>query len=202
MAETATLAAAAGGLLLAGGRSRRFGSEKAVAPFGARALMDSVALRFASLACFAISARPGSAAELRARELGVEVLYDASDAPSGPLAGVAAGLGWAQRHGLRFLATAPCDAPLLPSDLFEVLLSEIGEAPAAFARTLSSPHPLCAVWRVELLECLDHRLRESGHPAVRAFLAEIGAVPVPFDDPMAFANANTPTALAALEPPA
>lgn len=188
-----------GGLLLAGGQSRRFGSEKAVARFGDAPMMDAVAERFAGFPAFAVSARPGSAAARRANFIQAPVLHDDPALPSGPLAGVCAGLAWAQDNKLEFLATAPCDAPLLPHDLFARLLGAIGSAPAAFAITASGEHPLCAVWRASLRETLEHVLSNGVHPSVRSFLAAQGARGVRFKDTRAFANANTKDMLAALE---
>lgn len=187
------------GLLLAGGRSSRFGAEKALAIFRGAPLMDVVAQRFAGLAAIAVSARPQSAAERRAHALGYPVLHDPPFAPAGPLAGVCAGLRWAKDLGLSFLATAPCDAPLLPADLFRRLRQAIGVAPAAYAETPQGPHPLCAIWSVRLLAPLALTLQEGEHPPVRALLREIGAEPVHFADERAFLNANTPEALARLE---
>ena len=105
------------------------------------------------------------------------------------------GLKWAHARNLDFLATAPCDAPLLPTDLFERLLDAIGPAPAAFAVTSVGDHPLCAVWRVALQTPLEHSLRSGVHPSVRSFLAQQHAQRVWFDDARAFANANTVDAL-------
>ena len=109
------------------------------------------------------------------------------------------GLAWAQGNKLEFLATAPCDAPLLPHDLFARLLGAIGDAPAAFAITASGAHPLCTVWRVRLRGTLERALTNGVHPSVRSFLAAIGARDLHFEDAHAFANANTLDALAALE---
>jgi hypothetical protein len=50
--------ARAAGILLAEGRSLRFGSEKTVAQFQDRALMDWVTERFESFPTFAVSAGP------------------------------------------------------------------------------------------------------------------------------------------------
>jgi molybdopterin-guanine dinucleotide biosynthesis protein A len=188
-----------GGLLLAGGRSHRFGAEKAVARFGETLMMDAVAERFACFPLFAVSAKPGSAAAQRAKLMRADVIYDDPALPSGPLTGVLAGLAWAQAHTLEFLATAPCDAPLLPRDLFERLLDAIGVAPAAYARTASGEHPLCAIWRVRLKAPLEQALTSGTHPSVRSFLAAQGAQGVPFEDANAFANANTRDELASLE---
>ena len=188
-----------GGMLLAGGQSRRFGAEKAVVRFRERLMMDAVAERFAPFRDFAISARPGSAAAARAMCLRATLLHDDPSLPSGPLAGILEGLKWAHAHNLDFLATAPCDAPLLPTDVFERLLGAIGLARAAFAVTSVGEHPLCAIWQVALQTPLEHSLRSGLHRSVRSFLAEQHAERVWFDDAHAFANANTADALLALE---
>lgn len=197
MADT-NLLALTGGVLLAGGLSTRFGAEKAVALLHDGLLMDAVCERFAPLAQFAVSARPGSAAEGHARARGLDVLHDDPTHPSGPLAGLAAGLAWAKRRNLHMVATAPCDTPLLPLDLFPILLSHLREAPAAFAVTADGPNPLCAVWRTDILPDLSARLTDH-HPSVQSFQAELGSIAVRFDDAAAFANANTREALSAIE---
>jgi molybdopterin-guanine dinucleotide biosynthesis protein A len=188
-----------GGLLIAGGRSSRFGAEKALALFDGAPMMDRATALFAGLPGFAISARSGSGAEARARQLGIDVVYDDPNLPSGPLTGVLSGLAWAKQHGFEFLATAPCDAPCLPANMVTQLAENIGAARAAFAVTSVGQHPLCALWSVGLHDALSDELRTGEHPAVRAFLAGIGAQGVHFAEAPAFANANTPEALAALE---
>lgn len=164
--------------------------------------MDCAARPFAALPGLAISARPGSGAEERARIFGIDVLHDDPAMPRGPLNGILSGLAWARRRKFEHLATAPCDAPLLPFDLVARLAENIGSATAAFATTRIGQHPLCALWNVRLHDKLRDRLRQGEHPAVRDFLAACGAVAVCFEDARAFSNANTPEALAALEQPA
>lgn len=190
---------ATGGVLLAGGRSTRFGSEKALALFDGAPMMDRATFLFAALPGFAVSAQAGSGAEARARQLGADVLHDDPSLPNGPLAGVLSALAWARQRGFEFVVSAPCDAPRLPADMAQRLAGAIGKASAAFAVTQTGSHPLCTLWSIRLHDALRDRLRCGEHPAVRAFLAEHGAVAVPFDDAEAFANANTPEALADLE---
>lgn len=199
MTESRPATGRVGGILLAGGQSRRFGTEKAVARFGEKLMMDAVAERFAPFADFAISARPSSAAAGHAARWHATILNDDPSLPSGPLAGVFEGLKWAHACNLDFLVTAPCDAPLLPTNVFERLLDAIGPAPAAFAATSEGEHPLSAVWRVALRSPLENALRSGVHPSVRSFLAEQQAQRVWFDDARAFTNANTVDVLLALE---
>jgi molybdopterin-guanine dinucleotide biosynthesis protein A len=187
------------GLLIAGGRSLRFGQEKAVSPFRGAPMMDASARALAGLGALAVSARAGSGAEAHAHALSLPVLHDDPQLASGPLTGVLAGLRWAQSNGFGFLATAPCDAPLLPHDLVSRLAQAMGEANAAYAVTAQGEHPLCALWRVDLADAIAACLNAGEHPAVRAMLTASGAVPVQFADANAFANANTQVELAVLE---
>jgi molybdopterin-guanine dinucleotide biosynthesis protein A len=199
MTNTSFLLARTGAVLLAGGRSQRFGAEKAAAPFRGRLMMDAAAAPFAQCAIFAVSARAGSSAAQHAIASGIEVLADDPQHARGPLAGVCAGLKWAVRRDFDLLATAPCDAPLLPHDLVVRLMLGRGEAPAAYAVTEGGLHPLCAIWSVDLLPALTQALDCGSHPAVRTFLSDHHARPIHFEDAFAFSNANTPEALAALE---
>lgn len=117
-------------------------------------------------------------------------LADPAGAPDGPLAGVLAGLRWAE--SAHWLATIPCDAPLLPDDLVTRLIAgaEAASAPLAYAATTDGPQPLCAVWRPALAGKLVDALA-GGHPPIHAFAAEVGAVRVRFDDASTFLNINT-----------
>jgi len=189
----------AAGLLLAGGRSRRFGAEKAVASFRGHTLMEHVAARFWGCAAFAVSARAESAAAQCARGHGWPVLQDDPAHPQGPLAGVCAGLTWARANGMELLAVAPCDAPLLSHTLFTELERALGSAPAAYAVTPHGAHPLCAMWCTTLLAPLSAELDAGRHPAVRDFLAAHGAATVRFGDAASFVNFNTRESLGAME---
>lgn len=180
------------GLVLAGGHSRRFGSEKAVVRLGDRTLLEW-ALNVLREGCdtLAVSARAGSGAEAIAKGLGLPVLIDDPAHPDGPLAGVAAGLRWASGLGAAHLATLPCDTPHAPLDLVARLHSAGGEAFAAFAETIDGPHPLCALWSIDLLASLESEL-SHGHPPVRGFLGDVRGVAVPFGETAAFVNVNAP----------
>jgi molybdopterin-guanine dinucleotide biosynthesis protein A len=182
---------AVAGMVVAGGRSTRFGGEKATAVLGGQTLL-TWAVRRLQRACreVAVNARPGTQTEALARAAGLHVLHDAPGDPDGPLAGVKAGLGWAASRGARLLAVSPCDAPLLPQDLFARLVAAAGEG-AAMAVTADGRQPLCAVWPVAALPFLTDALQGGAHPPTWRTLEAIGARQVVFDPPEAFANVNT-----------
>src|SRR5512138_349566 len=139
------------GLVIAAGRSSRFGAEKGVADLLGKPLLIWAADRLArSCALVAVNARPGSETERLARAREWPVLHDASGDAEGALAGVKAGLTWAAAVGARALAVSPCDAPLLPDDVFERLIRAAGNG-AAVAETADGRQPLCSVWPVKAL---------------------------------------------------
>lgn len=179
------------GVVLAGGRSVRFGGEKAAALLAGKPLLMWAAQRLqGSCAAVAVNARPGTEAEAIAQAAGLPVLPDAAGDAAGPLAGVKAGLSWAQSLGARALAVSPCDAPLLPQDLFVRLIESAG-AGAAMAETSDGRQPLCAVWPVSALPAVVAALAGGAHPPTWRVLQGIGAQRVHFDRPEAFANLNT-----------
>jgi molybdopterin-guanine dinucleotide biosynthesis protein A len=181
------------GLVLAGGLSSRFGSEKAVADHEGRPMMAwPVELLRNSCAEVAVSVRPGGGAEALAAEWGLDRLVDASGDPDGPLSGVKAGLLWAVRGGHALLAVAPCDTPALPADMVGRLVAALGEAGAAYAVTEQGPQPLCSVWRVTSLPAVTDWLTGERHPPVKRLLASLGAPAVAFEDAAAFRNFNRP----------
>jgi len=187
------------GLVLAGGRSVRFGGEKAVAVFDGLPLLEWAALRLRSICEFvAANVRPGTEAEAAARRLGLPVLYDEAGDALGPLAGVKVGLMWAEEQGVRALAVTPCDAPLLPDDLYARLMDRAGGG-AAMAETTDGLEPLCALWPVSALPSVREALAGGAHPPTWRVLERLGARKVFFESREAFANVNTRDDLAALE---
>jgi molybdopterin-guanine dinucleotide biosynthesis protein A len=187
------------GLVLAGGRSVRFGGEKAVALLRGRPLLEWAAQRLESVCLnVAINVRTGTEAESVAKALGLPTLYDEPGDAAGPLAGVKAGLIWAEEQGARMLAVSPCDAPLLPDDLYARLL-ERADGGAAMAETSDGRQPLCAIWPVTSLPNVRDALRGGAHPPTWQMLERIGARKVFFDHPEAFANINTRDDLVAIQ---
>lgn len=187
------------GLVVAGGRSVRFGGEKAVAQLDGRPLLAWAAERLRTVcASVAINVRPGTEAEAVAKALGLPTVYDAAGDAAGPLAGVKAGLIWAEGQGASTLAVSPCDAPLLPDDLY-VRLLERAEGGAAMAETGDGRQPLCAVWPVAALPLVREALAGGAHPPTWQVLERLGARKVFFEPPKAFANINTRDDLAVVE---
>ncbi len=192
-----TLATA--GVVLAGGRSARMGVDKALAPLAGRPLVAHVAARFAPQVDALFLNVNGDAARFAA--LGCTIVADAApNAGGGPLAGVAAALGYARLQGFDWLATTPCDAPFLPLDLVAQLAAAAAAsgAPLAVAASARGLEPMFARWSTALAREVEAALA-AGDGGPRGLIARLGAAEALFADAEAFANLNTPADFAAAE---
>ena len=137
---------------------------------------------------------------------GVPVLPDSVPDFAGPLAGLLAAL---QYCATPYLASVPCDVPWFPDTLVARLSQALADsgASAAVAVAMQADGDDAHVWRTQPTFCLvrsdlrtalEQFMADGGRKA-GAWLAELGAVPVRFEDgARAFANANTPQQLQAL----
>lgn len=168
------------GAVIAGGRSSRFGSDKAEALWQGRPLIDhAVAALSPIVDAVVICGRAHG---------GLRSLPDRPAADMGPLGGVNAALHHAREHGFAGIVTVGCDTPLLPSELFARLLQRGG---AAFVENL----PVIGYWPAPLAAQLDAFLAQDRKHAIRAFAGLAGAEAVAWAD---LANVNEPADLARL----
>ena len=134
-----------------------------------------------------------------ARAISATALFDPPGVPSGPLAGVCAALEWATQESASLVMVAPCDTPLLTSEVFAQLVAALSqETRVACAETSDGLHPLISVWRSELSSWLRAQLA-SGHPPVRDVLARAGLARVTISDVDVCLNVNTPEDLETAE---
>ncbi|MCX5577494.1 molybdenum cofactor guanylyltransferase MobA [Kaistia terrae] len=184
------------GLILAGGNSQRMGSEKAFVRLGGRPLIEHAIERLApQVDALAINAN-GNPARFDAYR--VPVLAD-DRADTGPLAGVLAGLRWAETLPTRpeFVATIPIDTPFFPADLVARLdAGRSGQPRIAIAASGERDHPVVGLWPVALADTLQEWRQTARSQGVRAFLASCGFTVITFELPLKgpdpFLNLNTP----------
>lgn len=185
------------GLVIAGGRSQRFGGEKAVALLAGQSLLARACARLArDCAAVAVNARPGGDGAAEAERRGLMVLGDPPGLAPGPLGGVLAGLRWTATQGADLMITLPCDTPLLPDDIVARLIAEASGLSCAVARTPDGVQSLCAAWSIGLIGDLEAALSDGRHPPVHGFLEDHDCGFVDYADAAGFLNINTPQDLA------
>jgi molybdopterin-guanine dinucleotide biosynthesis protein A len=189
------------GLILAGGRAQRMGGiDKGLIPFHGKPLIESAISRLKpQVSTILINANRSIT---KYSHYGYPVLMDETPDFSGPLAGFSVGL----RHcKTPYLLTAPCDSPLLPSDLAEKMAVELEDngLELVFA---SSKEGDGKIWSQPVFCLMKSNLQDSlsaflskGDLKIDRWFRELHSGTVVFENSQAFANVNTPEELAALE---
>ena len=174
------------GVVLAGGRSRRMGTDKALIEIGGEGLAARVATALARGGCDPVVCQGGDVEALA--RLGLRVVPD-SEPGGGPLHAIADALAWAAPADV---VVSACDLPGLDATTVARLIAAAGEhadSGVVAAVDASGPH-LLALWRqavaAQLAELLDEGVR-----SYRAALERLGGATV--DVPAgAVVNVNRP----------
>ncbi len=163
------------GAVLAGGQSRRFGSDKAEALLEGRRLIDLVADALApQCAALVVCGRVDHA---------FTCLPDRPGPGIGPLGGLAAALHHAASQGYDAVLSAGCDVPNLPGNLAQILSGARGDA------SIAESQPVIGLWPSGLTVPLDGFIADGGR-ALYGFAEHVGARSVVIDPPLA--NVNRP----------
>lgn len=171
------------GAILAGGQSRRFGTDKAQALLAGRPLIEH------AIDCLArqvdqviiVGRPPGNS--------GVGAIPDRPIAGLGPLGGLNAALHHARESGFDAVVTIGCDMPSLPRDLVARLRTAAGPS-------FLDGMPVVGFWPSSLAVLLDEHLAGGLERSMRGWAKKNAATAIvlPGDLP----NINTPADLAAL----
>ncbi|MFK3779105.1 molybdenum cofactor guanylyltransferase MobA [Agrobacterium sp. NPDC089420] len=193
------------GLVLAGGLSRRMGSNKAMVMLGDAPLISHVVRRITPQVCDVTINAAIHGDNGWAESFGLPLLPDTLNGHAGPLAGILAGMRHFQhREGAasHFL-TAPADSPFFPEDLVARLCEHVSDNTIVIAASSGQVHPVFALWPVTLADDLQDWLKNDANRRIRAYLARHVTIGVAFPpletakgslDP--FFNINTPDELA------
>jgi len=165
------------GAIIAGGKAKRFGSDKAAAYLNGRPLIEHIAdgLR-EQVDRIIVCGRAWP---------GMDWVDDTPFADMGPLGGLNAALQYAQQNGFDAVLTAGCDVvpvPELPRNL-----------PNGRAVYIDG-HYLFGLWPVALAPVLDRHLHNQDNLSMRSWITLTGAQAI--SSLVALHNLNTPLDLA------
>jgi molybdopterin-guanine dinucleotide biosynthesis protein A len=168
------------GVVLAGGNSSRFGSDKALAELGGHTLLSRA---FDTLTGFC------ELVVVAGRDRGPgRCIPDWPHSGMGPLAGIAAALHLARDEGYTSVLSCGVDSVNLP----DILLELLSPGPAYV-----ESQPVVGHWPAGTVEAIEALLLSEGRHSMLAFAEAIGARPVKIGAKPA--NINTPADLTAAE---
>ncbi len=156
-------------VILAGGKSRRFGSNKAFATLRGTRLIDVLIERIERQTSGPISIN--AIAESGFEKMGRKILPDRLPGSFGPLAGIHAAMHWAGKGGYSSVITTPVDTPILPARFVEKLVATGAPATAIFNDRVHAVH---GIWPTSLEDVLAEAVTD-GMRAARDWTAECEA---------------------------
>ena len=180
--------------IMAGGKSKRMGQDKAWIELDGEPLIQRVATVLAEVADEVIVV----ANEPRYASLGLRVVRDKYPA-GGALGGIATGVAAASHDTV---LVAACDMPFLSAEMWRLLLSHVGEADVVIPRVGGEYETLHALYTKACVPQMARAIAEN-HLRVIAFFDQVRVLAI--DEPelravdptlRSFTNVNTPEELA------
>lgn len=172
------------GVVLAGGKSSRFGSDKALAELDGHTLIARAVDTLSGWCEYVVVAGRATAP--------APTLPDWPAPGMGPLGGLAAALHLARDEGYEAVLSLGVDTAGLPDNLPEWLGAERFPICAAYIAS----QPVIGLWPADTIAAIEAILTGTGKHSLRAFAEATGASAVMLPSPPA--NINTPADLAAL----
>lgn len=184
--------------VLAGGKSRRFGSPKYLAPFHSGTLLDSVIHTASQISDHIILI----AGQLQFSPAENIPLYKDIYLDCGPLGGIYTALHYSADT---LLAILPCDMPLMDAATYHILRDRISPGHPVAALSHRGLEPLVSIWPVQPSLPVVAKNLERGKYSICKTLQELKATTVDFQvlrqdyRPEIFSNINYPTDLLQVE---
>lgn len=183
------------GIVLAGGRSRRMGSDKAALDWDGEPMLARV-VRIVAQRCdpvLVVAAESSAAFTNLHGTGGPPARWITDEEPGvGPLGGLVVGLRAAADDGAEWAFVCATDMPLITTDLIDELLRGVTESTqVVIARDAQRDHPMAGLYRTSAASVIAD-LTASGERRMVAALDALNTHRVAVSDPEWLVNVNAP----------
>jgi molybdenum cofactor guanylyltransferase len=163
------------GVILAGGKSRRFGEDKNHVKLGDKTLLEHVLSKISNK--FAETLIVSSYNEEIKKLDNITVIPDCLE-DLGPLAGVLSSMKWVKKNKkhYKWVATFPSDTPFFETSIIEDYKKRTNENDSLlyFVKSNNKRHNIFGLWSIELLETLENDLINNNFRKVEEWANKIG----------------------------
>ncbi len=142
-------------VILAGGRSSRFGADKVMLKFEGRTFLETLIHRFQPLQIPIVVA--GKQPENFPDNLDSVAFVEDQQPDCGPLEGIRNGLALLEPL-VEFAFVTSCDAPLVRADVARFLVSQIGSFQAVVPRSELNVYGMTAIYRTDVHALIESRI--------------------------------------------
>ena len=182
------------GVVLAGGKSKRFGDDKTTAKLGNKSLLDhtieKIEKKFDEILIISNNEKHISIKK------NVFSTKDLIEGHLGPLVGVLSAMEWIKKHkkNYNWIATFPCDTPFFDENLVDKIMNcpKNSSKKLFFLKSGNRRHNIFGLWSLELKDILLEDI-SKGHRKVEEWANKVGSEIIEINDEndYNFLNINT-----------
>ena len=181
-------------VVLAGGKSKRFGEDKNTVKLGSKTLLEHVLFKITDKfeEIVIVSSHPLEIKKAKNIKIIPDCLYDL-----GPLAGVLSSMKWIKENkkSYQWIATFPSDTPFFDPSIIEEYKKKVKlkESSLFFVRSNEKRHNIFGLWSIDLLETLEDDLIKNNYRKVQEWANKIGVktIDIKIENYDPFFNINT-----------
>jgi len=171
------------GVVLAGGRSKRFGDDKTTAKLGNKSLLDhtieKIEKKFDEILIVSNNEKHVSIKK------NVFSTKDLIEGHLGPLVGVLSAMEWIKKHkkNYNWMATFPCDTPFFDENLVDKIMNcpKNASKKLFFLKSGNRRHNIFGLWSLELKDILLKDINK-GHRKVEEWANKVGSEIIEIND--------------------
>jgi len=179
------------GVVLAGGKSKRFGKDKSKVMLNGKTLLEHTLdkIKFKFNLILIVSNEKIFKAH--------KTINDCIDGQLGPLVGVLSAMKWIKKnnHPYKWVATFPCDTPFFNISLIDKFIdaSLTNDSQLYFVKSKDKRHNIFGLWSINLIETLEKDIVENKYRKVEKWANKIGVktIDVSYKEIDPFFNINT-----------
>ena len=151
------------GIILAGGKSSRFGEDKSIAKLGDKTLLDhtinKIEKEFTEILVISNNQ------EFNFKNNKIHVVEDCIEGQLGPLVGILTAMKWViiNKKNYKWIASFPCDTPFFDIKLISELKIKVKETSKKliFLNSNKKRHNIFGLWSMDLIEILEKDIKNS-----------------------------------------
>ena len=151
------------GIILAGGKSSRFGEDKSTVKLGNKTLLDHIVNKIENE--FNEILVISNNKELNFQNKKIQVIEDCIKGQLGPLVGILTAMKWVKENkkDYRWVASFPCDTPFFDINLTNKLKLKTNNTSKKliFLNSEKKRHNIFGVWSIDLIEILENDLKKN-----------------------------------------
>lgn len=179
------------GVVLAGGKSQRFGQDKVEVNLGNKTLiehtLDKIKFKFEDVIIVS----------KKTNFKNYKIINDCIEGQLGPLVGVLSAMKWIKKNNkpYEWVATFPCDTPFFNIKIIDefIKFSKTNDGLLYFVKSNKIRHNIFGLWSLKLIEILEKDIIKNNYRKVEKWADKIGVRIINIEDNKKnfFLNINT-----------